>query len=122
MFTPLLAKATLGVAVACSGLTGAAHTTDLHKFTPVKVEAKAPIEHHEQWKDHDQFRVDQHKYFNQDEVKNIALKYHQDHWKKPGTVKKVYKEGNTYKIIIVGADHQEHVYQVDAQTGACVAR
>ena len=74
MFTPLLAKATLGVAVACSGLTGAAHTTDLHKFTPVKVEAKAPIEHHEQWKDHDQFKVDQHKYFKSGRSEKYCFK------------------------------------------------
>ena len=108
----LAAKAVLGTVVACSGFSGAAaHATDCHKAevkAPVvqdwhKVEVKAPV------------KVVKKVVIvkSQDDCKKIAL----SHCK--GTVKKVEKVGHIYNFTIFGADHQEHVYQVNEQTGSC---
>ena len=52
----------------------------------------------------------------QDDCQKIAL----SHCK--GTVKKVEKVGHIYTFTILGADHHEHVYQVNEQTGICVGK
>ena len=99
--TSVAAKAVLGTVVACSGFTGAAHATDWHKTTTVKVEVKAPV-----------------KVFkkvvivkSQKEVVQIALK------QCAGTVKKVEKNGDNYTIAILGSDNNLHIYQVNDLTG-----
>ena len=84
MITGLVAKATLGSCIALSGLTGAAHVTDLNKTNTVKVEAMAPVKTAQAQK---QVIVK-----SQDEVKNIVLKHTLD------TVKKVDKAGHMSMI------------------------
>jgi uncharacterized membrane protein len=108
MFCSALAtKVALGAAVACGGFSGA-HAADFHK-----VEVKAPVVQ------------DFHKDWNKVVVKRVAIVKSQNDCQRialshcAGTVKKVEKFGHIYNFTIFGADHHEHVYQVNEQTGSC---
>ena len=119
MFCSALAtKVALGAAVACGGFSGA-HAADFHK-----VEVKAPVVQN----CHTDWNKDWHKVEvkapvkvvkrvvivkSQNDCQRIALSHC------AGTVKKVEKFGHIYNFTIFGADHHEHVYQVNEQTGSC---
>ena len=134
--TSLLAKAALGTVVACSGLTGAAaaHTTDFNKTTSVRVEAPAPVKtvQVQDWHKAPAKTIQEQDWHKASvktvQVKQLVIVKSQDDCKKialshcAGTVKKVEKDGHNYNFTILGADHHEHVYQVNAQTGACAGR